>query len=66
MPRLMSPRETAQVLSISVEAVRRLARLGKIRAIRIGMRRVAIPEDALREYIESRPALATLSTRGEP
>lgn len=52
MGRLYSPRQVAEMLTLSVERVRALVRDGHLRAIRVSARRLAIPEESLRAYMD--------------
>jgi len=47
---VLSPSEAAKRLNVSVETIRRLCRLGEIRAMRIG-RQWRISEEALEEHL---------------
>lgn len=54
--RLLTAKQAADLLSLSVREVRRLCGSRSLRHCRIGTRRGAlrIPEDGLRDYVESR------------
>ncbi|MCI0588412.1 MAG: helix-turn-helix domain-containing protein [Planctomycetes bacterium] len=53
-PRLLTLREAAERLCISLRSLRTLVALGKVPVIRVTARRVAIEEADLVSYIESR------------
>jgi excisionase family DNA binding protein len=52
MPPLKTIRETAAILTVCQETVRRLIQEGKLRSVRIG-RVFRVTEKAIQDYIES-------------
>lgn len=46
--------EAAQVINISLPTLDKLIKYGKLRAIRIGQRRIVIPKAAVAAFLEGR------------
>jgi len=56
MGRLMSTTEVAELCGVSCESVRLWIRLGRLHgAVRVGDRRLGIPEEAVRAFLAARP-----------
>lgn len=51
---IFNRREAAQELDISLPTLDKLIREGKLRAIRIGQRRIIIPKAAVAAFLEGR------------
>lgn len=52
--RLLRPAEVAELLGVSRSEVYKLLSLGRLPHVRLSERVVRVPEDALREFIQSR------------
>jgi excisionase family DNA binding protein len=72
LPRLLTVEETALVLGTTPAGVRCRISRGQLPFVKVGRRRVRVPEDALREFISRLPgvtadeALATVAARRRP
>lgn len=53
MSKMYSPRQVAEQLGISTETVRRLIREGRMQAMRVSERCLAVSEAALAAYLEA-------------
>lgn len=53
LPKLFSKGETAEYLGVHLSTVNRLLKCGSLEYKKIGQRRVAISEDAIRAYLET-------------
>ena len=56
MEKLLSPKEVASVLSLSVETVYRWIENGTLPAIKVGKRAVRISEKSLKAWLDNQPA----------
>jgi excisionase family DNA binding protein len=54
IPRLLSARDVAEILGISVKTVNKLVREGKLGCVQVTTRERRFSEEQIRDYIESR------------
>ena len=54
MEELLDAKKVAEVLGVNVAQVRKLARLGQLRAYRLGYRTLRFKSDDVERYVQSR------------
>jgi len=61
--KLLSAREVAEILGISVKTVNKLVREAKLGCVQVTAKERRFTEDQIREYIESRSSKVQIDTR---